>query len=55
VTRALRVLWRFLREVSGDAAYEAYLRQPGRGPTLSRKQFYLDTLRRKYTRPTRCC
>ena len=53
--RALRTLWRRVREWSGDAAYETYLARAGGGPRLSREAFYLDSLRRRYSRPTRCC
>jgi hypothetical protein len=51
----LRVLWRRLREWSGDAAYETYLARAGGRKPLSREAFYLDSLRRRYSRPTRCC
>jgi hypothetical protein len=51
----LRVVWRRLREWSGDAAYETYLSRAGGGEPLGRKAFYLDSLRRRYSRPTRCC
>jgi uncharacterized short protein YbdD (DUF466 family) len=62
--RAAVWLWWWLRQVSGDAAYENYLRraagprgaaQPGNAPLLSPEEFYLDTLRRRYTGITRCC
>jgi hypothetical protein len=52
---ALRTLWHRLREWSGDAAYETYLARRGDGPPLSREAFYLDSLRRRYSRPSRCC
>lgn len=55
--RALRALaraWRFVREVSGDAAYETYARHAGDG-ALSREEFWLDALRRRYDRVSRCC
>jgi hypothetical protein len=51
----LAVLWRSLRTWSGDAAYETYLSRTGHGPHLSAKDFYLDSLRRRYRRPNRCC
>lgn len=51
----LRMLWRRLREWSGDAAYETYLARTRGGKRLSREAFYLDSLRRRYSRPTRCC
>jgi hypothetical protein len=53
--RVLRSGWRLLRAWSGDSAYEDYLSRPGHGPRLSREAFYLDSLRRRYSRPTRCC
>ncbi len=45
--------WWFLREVSGDRAYEAYVER-GQA-TLSAREFYLDSLRRRYERINRCC
>ena len=52
---ALAGAWRLLREWSGDAAYETYLARPAQGPRLSREEFYLDSLRRRYRGPSRCC
>jgi uncharacterized short protein YbdD (DUF466 family) len=57
---AARVFWRALREWSGDAAYERYLRAftarpPGTSPPLSPAEFYVEQLERRYSRPTRCC
>jgi hypothetical protein len=51
----LRVFWRRLREWSGDAAYETYAVAGGSGEVLDREAFYLDSLRRRYERPSRCC
>jgi len=60
----VRKSWAWLRQVSGDAAYENYLRcakrKPGvaaavPAPTLSRAEFYLDSLRRRYSTASRCC
>ena len=51
----LRVLWRRLREWSGDAAYDTYVARARGGEVLDREAFYLDSLRRRYERPTRCC
>jgi hypothetical protein len=51
----LRAAWRFLREWSGDAAYDRYLARAGDGPRLGRQEFFLDSLSRRYSRPTRCC
>jgi hypothetical protein len=59
-----RCAWLWLRQVSGDAAYENYLRCAGRQPALagataaaplSRAEFYLDSLRRRYSTVSRCC
>ena len=50
----LRHLWAGLRELSGDVAYERYCRDNPR-PALSREEFYLDRLRRKYSGVSRCC
>ena len=51
--------WQGLREWCGDAAYESYLRsQKGRsrgGQQLSRAEFYVEQLNRRYSRPNRCC
>lgn len=81
----VRTFWSWLRQVSGDAAYETYLRSQQRmmwhstavGPgeprhtgaargccaghkaqqprLLSREEFYLDSLRRRYSGFSRCC
>jgi uncharacterized short protein YbdD (DUF466 family) len=59
--------WGWLRQVSGDAAYDNYLRHAslaaqnaegsGAAPAsvLSRAEFYTDSLRRKYSTVSRCC
>ena len=48
--------WAWLRAVSGDDAYEAYVsRTAGRGAAPTRAEFYVDELRRKYSRLSRCC
>jgi hypothetical protein len=54
----LRRLWQGLREWSGDAAYETYAKcaaRAGEGRVLSREEFYVDQLQRKYSRVSRCC
>ncbi len=60
--RALQSLWWWLRQTSGDAAYENYLRRVRqRGPgvaaerLLGPEQFYVDRLRRRYSTISRCC
>lgn len=52
---AARRAWRYVREWSGDAAYETYLARARETPPLSREEFYLDSLRRRYRQPSRCC
>ena len=59
IRRWARGLWRGIREWSGDASYERYLRSvsgksEGRH-ALSAEEFYLEQLNRKYSRPNRCC
>ncbi|MGH9744533.1 MAG: CstA-like transporter-associated (seleno)protein [Candidatus Acidiferrales bacterium] len=58
-----RAIW-WLRQASGDAAYENYLRCVGRTATsgafpprrpLSRQEFYLDSVRRRFSSVSRCC
>ena len=56
--RGLGNLWQGLREWCGDAAYENYRRCAERGGlknVLSREQFYVEQLNKKYSRPNRCC
>jgi len=62
----LQKMWWWLRQISGDAAYENYLAH-GRGAkrpvassasetdVMTRAQFYADSLRRKYSGISRCC
>jgi uncharacterized short protein YbdD (DUF466 family) len=49
--------WSFLRVLSGDAAYDTHVSQARarHEAPQSRQDFYLDHLRRKYSRPNRCC
>jgi uncharacterized short protein YbdD (DUF466 family) len=57
--RSLRRFWRGLREWCGDAAYERYLsakgRQDAEGAPLSAREFYVEQINRRYSRPNRCC
>lgn len=57
MTAAIRALWSWLRAVSGDSAYESYVRRarPKGAALLSREAFYLETLRRRYSTIDRCC
>ncbi len=52
----------YVRQISGDAAYDNYLRhvreakcRHHEAAPLSREQFYLDSLRRRYSGVSRCC
>jgi uncharacterized short protein YbdD (DUF466 family) len=60
--------WWWLRQVTGDAAYENYLRhvscRPGNATSPeghpcerveTAEQFYLERLNRKFSRMSRCC
>jgi uncharacterized short protein YbdD (DUF466 family) len=54
----LRAVWRGVREWSGDAAYEIYVRSAEKNgclARLSREEFYVEQLKRKYSRVSRCC
>ena len=55
----LRAQWRLLRALSGDDAYERYRAQrlacPGDGAPLSRRAFYEESQRRKWSGVSRCC
>lgn len=67
----LAKLWWWIRQVSGDAAYETYLLRGVEGPghsapsaasapltaraRISRQEFYLDSLRRRFSGVNRCC
>jgi hypothetical protein len=60
--RALAQTWWWLRQVTGDAAYENYLRSMGPAKAasdgvahLDERSFYLDQLQRRYSRLNRCC
>ncbi len=55
----LQTLWRFVRELSTDDAYERYLHHhrtahAGHAP-LSRREFYLRQQQRKWSGVQRCC
>ena len=58
-SRLLKRFWRGLREWSGDAAYERYLRASGTKNNACHKltptEFYVEQLDRRYSRPNRCC
>jgi uncharacterized short protein YbdD (DUF466 family) len=52
-------IWRGVREWCGDAAYERYLKSNSRracaANLLTREQFYLEQLHKRYSRVSRCC
>lgn len=57
--RAAAAVWRGIREWCGDAAYERYLsaratRASAHSP-LTREEYYVEQLNRRYSRPNRCC
>ena len=60
--RILQKLWWGFRQMSGDAAYDVYLQHCRRcGPgeetqrLLTRKEFYLERIQKRYRTPSRCC
>ncbi|HEV2388681.1 MAG TPA: YbdD/YjiX family protein [Candidatus Acidoferrales bacterium] len=58
LSRFVQGWWRWLREVTGDAAYDRYLAArgcPTPRPPLTEGEFYLDRLRRRYSSINRCC
>jgi uncharacterized short protein YbdD (DUF466 family) len=55
----LRSFWTYLRQVSGDDAYERYiahrvLAHPGDAP-LTRRQFFELRQNEKWSKVSRCC
>jgi uncharacterized short protein YbdD (DUF466 family) len=57
--RGLRLAWRFLRQISGDDAYERYLWHMARchpdQTAMSRTQHFAFQQQQKWNRPSRCC
>ena len=56
--RWLATVWRVLRELSGDSAYERYLAEHAgkcSHPPLTRQEFYAEREQRKWSRIERCC
>jgi uncharacterized short protein YbdD (DUF466 family) len=59
LTHWLTAFWRYLREVSGDDAYERYVahcaaHHAGEAP-MSPKEYFAERQRRKWSGVTRCC
>jgi uncharacterized short protein YbdD (DUF466 family) len=58
-----RQVWWAIRQIFGDAAYETYLASVQRKEAhaagdpvpLSRDEFYLESLKRRYSKISRCC
>jgi uncharacterized short protein YbdD (DUF466 family) len=58
VKSCVRFSWVALRQWSGDAAYERYVEcvvKDGGTVAMSEEEFYVEQLKRKYSRPNRCC
>jgi uncharacterized short protein YbdD (DUF466 family) len=58
LSAVLKAALAWLRGWSGDSAYESYLESARRGGVaapMSREDFYLDSLRRRYSGVSRCC
>lgn len=59
VLHALRAGWQGLRQVTGDDAFERYLERHMKlhpeVPPLSREEFYVSELDRKWSGVNRCC
>jgi uncharacterized short protein YbdD (DUF466 family) len=56
--RALpRAMWNYVRAVMGDQAYERYLEVAKRtgAPPLSPREFYVESVERRYSTVSRCC
>ncbi|HTS54218.1 MAG TPA: YbdD/YjiX family protein [Burkholderiales bacterium] len=57
--RLMQAVWRFVRQVSGDDAYERYRdhilqAHPGQ-PAMTRTAYYRFRTEQKWNRITRCC
>ena len=58
----LRSAWWMVRQITGDAAYENYVEAReqarhthGSERKMTQEEFYVDSLRRRYSRVSRCC
>jgi uncharacterized short protein YbdD (DUF466 family) len=54
-----RDIWRWIRQATGDDAYERYVehrtrKHPGE-PVLTRRAFYEESQQRKWSGVSRCC
>jgi len=52
-------VWLGIREWCGDAAYERYVKSQRRtacaATVLTREEFYVEQLQKRYSRISRCC
>ena len=58
IVKVAEVLFRRLRDWCGDSAYEKYCssaKRNGVALLVTREQFYVEQLKRRYSRPSRCC
>jgi uncharacterized short protein YbdD (DUF466 family) len=57
--RTMRAVWQFVRQASGDDAYERYrehiLRVHADQPAMTRSEYYRFRTEQKWSRLTRCC
>jgi uncharacterized short protein YbdD (DUF466 family) len=55
----LKQLWRYLRQVTGDDAYERYIARQNQAhagePALTRQQFFKLRQDEKWSKVSRCC
>jgi len=54
----IKSFWSFIRTLSGDNAYEEYLKSPKiwhKGKPLSRGEFYQKKIDEKWNKINRCC
>ena len=59
MSEPLKQVWRFIREMTGDDAYERYLahlrsHHPG-GEVLTRREYFKLAQERKWSKVSRCC
>jgi len=59
IRKSAAQFWRGVREWCGDAAYERYLRAHAKhrsnDAALTRGDFYVEQLEKRYSRVSRCC
>ena len=58
-SKAIARIWYGVREWCGDAAYDRYVKAHAKhqcgAAILSRKEFYVAELQKRYSRVSRCC